>query len=97
MLGMVTQTNAIVASYYSHKIMCSVIIVLHDGYLLVVGFVNENSLQIFMATIYGTGTTFTSHILMACGRFYFVVTDIAANGIFDDQYESSFVKSYCIR
>ena len=63
--------------------MCSVIIAFHDGYIRIVGFVNENSLQIFMATVYGTGTTFTSHILMACGRFYFVVTDIAANGIPD--------------
>ena len=71
------------ASYYSHRIMYSVIIAFHDGYIRIVGFVNENSLQIFMATIYGTGTTFTSHILMACGRFYFVVTDIAANGIPD--------------
>lgn len=34
-----------------------------------------------MAAIYGTGAAFTSHKIMTSGRFYFVATDIAANGI----------------
>ena len=61
--------------------MLSLVIVLYDRYIRIVRFIRGNAFQVFMATIYGTGAAFTSHEIMARGRFYFVATDIAANGV----------------
>ena len=50
-----------------------------------------------MAAVYRTGTAFTGYEIMAVFGFDFITADIAANSIFDNQYESSFVKSSCIK
>ena len=50
-----------------------------------------------MAAVYRTGTAFAGYEIMAMFGFDFITADIAANSVFDDQYESSFVKSSCIR
>ena len=49
-----------------------------------------------MPTVYRAGTAFAGNIVVAVFGFDFLATDIAANGIFDNQYYSSFVKSSCI-
>ena len=50
-----------------------------------------------MAAVYRTGTAFTGYEIVAMFGFDFVTAYIATNCIFDNQYESSFVKSSCIR
>jgi accessory gene regulator protein AgrB len=45
----------------------------------------------------GVRTTLALYIIVAMFGFNFIPADIAANGVFDNQYESSFVKSSCIR
>ena len=71
--------------------------------LLNYGYVGETALvfgapsQVIVASVDGASTTLALHIIVAMFGFDFITTDIAANGIFDDQYESSFVKSSCIR
>ena len=52
---------------------------------------------VIMAAVYRTGTAFTGYEIMAVFGFDFITADIAANGVFDNQYESYFVKSSCIR
>ena len=53
--------------------------------------------QVVVAAVDGTSTTLALYIIMAMFGFDFITADIAANGVFDNQYESSFVKSSCIR
>ena len=71
--------------------------------LLNYGYVGETALifsapsQVVVASVDGTSTTLALYIIMAMFGFDFVTADIAANGVFDNQYESSFVKSSCIR
>ena len=71
--------------------------------LLNYGYVGETALvfsapsQVVVTAVDGASTTLALHIIVAMFGFDFITTDIAANGIFDDQYESSFVKSSCIR
>ena len=50
-----------------------------------------------MAAVYRTGTAFAGYEIMAMFGFDFFTADIAADGVFDNQYESSFVKSSCIK
>ena len=57
----------------------------------------ETTAEVIVAAVYRTGTAFTGYEIMAVRGFDFVTADIAANSVFDDQYESSFVKSSCIR
>ena len=68
-----------------------------DGDVGVTPFFFEAAAEIIVATIYRAGTAFTGYEIMAVRGFNFITADIAANGVFDDQYESSFVKSSCIR
>ncbi len=57
----------------------------------------ETTAKVIMAAVYRTGTAFAGYEIMAMFGFDFITADIAANGVFDNQYESSFVKSSCIR
>ena len=50
-----------------------------------------------MAAVYRTGTAFAGYEIMAMFGFDFITADIAANSVFDNHGESSFVKSSCIR
>ena len=50
-----------------------------------------------MASVDSASTTPALHIIVAIFGFDFIAADITANGIFDNQYESSFVKSSCIK
>ena len=81
------------------KIILSLILFL----LLDYGYVSKTTL-IFSAPSYlvvtavdGASTTFALYIVVAMFGFDFITADIAANGIFDNQYKSSFVKSSCIK
>ena len=68
-----------------------------DGYIGVTAFFLEAAAEVVVAAVYRTGTAFTGYEIMAVRGFDFVTADIAADGVFDHQYESSFVKSSCIR
>ena len=72
-------------------------ILLNYGYVGETALVFSTPTQIIVASIDSASTTLALHIIVAMFGFDFITTDIAANGIFDDQYESSFVKSSCIR
>ena len=50
-----------------------------------------------MSTVDSASSTLALHIIVAMFGFNFITADVAENGIFDNQYESSFVKSSCIR
>ena len=67
------------------------------GNICIAPFFLETTAKIIMAAVYRTGTAFTGYEIMAVFGFDFITADIAANGVFDNQYESSFVKSSCIR
>ena len=81
------------------KIILSLILFL----LLDYGYVGKTALifstpsQVVVTTIDGAGSAGTFHIVVAVLGFDFITADIATNGVFDNQYESSFVKSSCIR
>lgn len=68
-----------------------------DGYIGVTAFFLETTAKIIMAAVNSTGTTLAFYIIVTMFGFDFVTADIAANGVLDNQYESSFVKSSCIR
>ena len=53
--------------------------------------------QVVVAAVDSTCTTLALYIIVAVFGFDLITTDIAANSVFDNQYESSFVKSSCIR
>ena len=57
----------------------------------------ETTAKVIMAAVYRTGTAFAGNEIMAMFGFDFITADIAANGVFDNHCESSFVKSSCIR
>ena len=71
--------------------------------LLNYGYVGETALvfsapsQVVVTAVDGASTTLALHIIVAMFGFDFITADIAANGVFDNHYESSFVKSSCIR
>ena len=67
------------------------------GNICIAPFFLETTAKVIMAAVYRTGTAFTGYEIMAVFGFDFITADIAANSIFDNQYESSFVKSSCIR
>ena len=73
------------------------LILLNYGYVGETALVFSTPTPIIVASIDSASTTLALHIIVAMFGFDFITTDIAANGIFDDQYESSFVKSSCIR
>ena len=71
--------------------------------LLDYGYVGKTALifsapsQVIVASVDGASSTLALHIIMAVFRFDFVTADIAANSVFDNQHEASFVKSSCIK
>ena len=67
------------------------------GNICIVPFFLETTAEVIVAAVYRTGSAFTGYEIMAMFGFDFITADIAANGVFDNQYESSFVKSSCIR
>ena len=73
------------------------LILLNYGYVGKTALIFGTPSQVVVAAVDGTSTTLALHKIVAMFGFDFVTADIAANGIFDDQYESSFVKSSCIR
>ena len=73
------------------------LILLNYGYVGETALVFSTPTQIIVAAVYGAGTAFTGYEIMAMFGFDFITADIAANGVFDNQYESSFVKSSFIR
>ena len=72
------------------------LILLNYGYVGETALVFSTPTQIIVASIDSASTTLALHIIVVMFGFDFI-TDIAENDIFDDQYESSFVKSSCIR
>lgn len=80
-----------------------IILSLHLFLLLDYGYVSKTTLifstppQVVVTTVDGAGSAGTFHIVVAMFGFDFITTDIAANGVFDNQYKSSFVKSSCIK
>ena len=40
--------------------------------------------QIIVTAVHGACTAFTGHILMSVGRFNYITTEFALNGVFDD-------------
>ena len=67
------------------------------GNICIAPFFLETTTKIIMAAVHGAGTAFTGYEIMAVRGFDFITADIASNGVFDNHYESSFVKSSCIR
>ena len=71
--------------------------------LLNYGYVGETALifsapsQVVVTAVDSASSTLALHIIVAMFGFDFITADIASNGVFDDQYESSFVKSSCIK
>ena len=57
----------------------------------------ETTAKVIMAAVYRTGTAFAGYEIMAVRGFDFITADIAANSVFDNHGESSFVKNSCIR
>ena len=67
------------------------------GYVSKTTLIFSTPTQIIVASVDSASTTLALHIIVAMFGFDFITADIAPNGIFDDQYESSFVKSSCVR
>ena len=68
-----------------------------DGDIGVTAFFLEATAEVIVAAVYCTGTTFTLHIVMPVCRLDFITADVAADGVLDDHFISSFLKSSCIR
>ena len=81
------------------KIILSLILflLLDYGYISKIALIFSTPSQVVMTAVNRTGTTLALHIIVAMFGFDFFTADIAANGVFDNQYESSFVKSSCIK
>ena len=73
------------------------LILLNYGYVGKTALVFSTPSQVIVASVDGASTTLALHIIVAMLGFDFITADIAANGVFDNQYESSFVKSSFIR
>ena len=73
------------------------LILLNYGYVGETALVFSTPTQIIVSTIDSASSTLALYIIVAVFGFDFITADIAPNGVFDDQYESSFVKSSCIR
>ena len=57
----------------------------------------ETTAKVIVAAVDSASSTLALYIIVTVFGFDFVTADIAANGVFDNHYESSFVKSSCIR
>ena len=53
--------------------------------------------QVVVAAVDSASSTLALHIIVAMFGFDFITADIAANSVFDNQHEASFVKSSCIK
>ena len=73
------------------------LILLNYGYVSEITLIFSAPSQVVVTAVNSTGTTLAFYIIVTMFGFDFVTADIAANGVFDNQYESSFVKSSCIR
>ena len=73
------------------------LILLNYGYVGETALVFSTPMQIIVASVDSASSTLALYIIVAMFGFNFIPADIAANGVFDNQYESSFVKSSCIR
>ena len=73
------------------------LILLDYGYVGKTALIFSAPSQVVVASVDGTSTTLALHVIVAMFGFDFITADIAANGVFNNQYESSFVKSWCIR
>ena len=72
-------------------------LLLDYGYISKTALIFSTPSQVVVTAVDGASTTFALHIIMTMFGFNFVTADIAANGIFDNQHESAFVKSSRIR
>ena len=73
------------------------LILLDYGYVGKTALIFSAPSQVVVTAVDGAGTAFALDIIVAVFGFDLVTADITANGIFDNQYESSFVKSSCIK
>ena len=73
------------------------LILLNYGYVGETALVFSTPTQIIVASVDSASSTLALYIIVAMFGFDFITADIATNSIFDNQYESSFVKSSCIR
>lgn len=65
--------------------------------ICVASFFFETAAKVVVTAVNSIGTAFTGYEIMAVRGFDFITADIAANGVFDNHYESSFMKSSCIK
>ena len=68
-----------------------------DGDIGVAAFFLEATAEIIVATVYGAGAAFAGHEVVAVRGFDFIAADVAADGVLDDHFISSFLKSSCIK
>ena len=61
-----------------------------DGYIGVTAFFLETTAKIIMVAVYRTGTAFAGYEIMAVFGFDFITADIAADGILNNHFISSF-------
>ena len=80
-----------------NSLFLKLLILLNYGYVGKTPLIFSAPSQVIVASVDGASTTLALHIIVAMLGFDFITADIAANGVFDNQYESSFVKSSCIR
>ena len=73
------------------------LILLDYGYVGKTALIFSAPSQVVVTAVDSASSTLALHIIVAMFGFDFITADIAANGVFDNQYESSFVKSSCIR
>ena len=67
------------------------------GNICIAPFFLGTAAKVVMASVDSASTTPALHIIVAIFGFDFIAADITENGIFDNQYEFSFVKSSWIR
>ena len=73
------------------------LILLNYGYVGKTALIFSTPPQVVVTTVDGAGSAGTFHIVMAMLGFDCITADIAANSVFDNHGESSFVKNSCIR
>ena len=73
------------------------LILLNYGYVGETALVFSTPTPIIVASIDSASTTLALHIIMTMFGFNFIPAKVTSNCVFDNQYESSFVKSSCIR
>ena len=73
------------------------LILLNYGYVGKTVLIMSTPTQVVVAAVDSASSAGTFHIVVAMLGFDCITTDIAANGVFDNQYKSSFVKNSCIK